>query len=128
MRKKSIYYQPAAVIAIVAALLMVSSACNRAQKQAESAPSSVQASTAKRYHMKGKVVSVDKESKMAIIDGEAIPGFMDAMTMPYLVKPESELEKLAPGDQITADVVVQDDRGWLENIVVTGHAPAQKSK
>jgi Cu/Ag efflux protein CusF len=47
---------------------------------------------------------------------------MGAMTMPYQVKPASELDKLAPGDAITADVVVQDDNSWLENVAVTGHS------
>ena len=51
---------------------------------------------------------------------------MAAMTMPYSVKPESELDKLSPGDSITADIVVQDDNGWLQNIVVTRHAGAAK--
>ncbi len=78
----------------------------------------------KRYHLKGKVVSVDAGAKMLNLDTEAIPGFMDAMTMPYQVKPESELGKLHPGDAITADIVVQDDNSWLENIVVSGHAAA----
>jgi protein SCO1/2 len=83
----------------------------------------------KRYHLKGKVVSVDQKSKMLNVDGEDIPGFMPAMTMPYEVKPETELDKLKPGDAITADVVVQDDKGWLENIAVTGHsAPTGKSQ
>lgn len=75
--------------------------------------------TAKRYHLKGKVISIDKTGKMATIDGEEIPGFMGAMTMPYPVKPASELDKLSPGDVISADIVVQDDNPWLENIVVT---------
>ena len=77
---------------------------------------------AKRYHLKGKVVSVDKQSKMLNVDGEAIPNFMDAMTMPYEVKPESELDKLSPGDSITADVVLENEKAWLENIAVTAHA------
>ena len=86
-------------------------------------------SQAKRYHLKGKVVSIDKKSKMLNVDGEDIPGFMPAMTMPYEVKPETDLDKLKPGDAITADVVVQDDKGWLENLAVTGHsAPAGKSQ
>jgi protein SCO1/2 len=96
--------------------------CNKAPNQATAQSSGN--NTAKRYHLKGKIVSIDKPSKMAIIDGEAVPGFMDAMTMPYQVKPESELDKLSPGDMITADVVVQDDNGWLEKIVVTRHAGA----
>jgi hypothetical protein len=36
----------------------------------------------------------------------------------------SELDKLAPGDAITADVVVQDDNSWLENVAVTSHSAA----
>jgi protein SCO1/2 len=103
-------------------MLAASLACNKAPDQ----QSNVQASAAKRYHLKGKVVSIDRPSRMAMIDSEAIPGFMDAMTMPYQVKPETELDKLKPGDAITADVVVQGDNGWLENIVVTEHAPKSK--
>ena len=110
---------------LMIAMLSAMIACNKSSNQPTvHMDSPVQASTAKRYHLKGKIVSIDKPAKMAIINGEAIPGFMDAMTMPYQVKPESELEKLSPGDSITADVVVQDDNGWLENIVVTRHAGA----
>jgi protein SCO1 len=108
-------------------LLMTLVYCNKAPNHATAQSSSNAA--AKRYQLKGKIVSIDKPSKMAIIDGEAVPGFMDAMTMPYPVKPESELDKLSPGDMITADVVVQNDNGWLENIVVTRHAgAAEKGK
>jgi len=96
--------------------------CNKAPNQATAQSSGNTA--AKRYHLKGKIVSIDKPAKMAIINGEAIPGFMDAMTMPYPVKPESQLDEIAPGDTITAYVVVDSDNGWLENIVVTQHAGA----
>lgn len=101
--------------------------CNKAPNQTTAQSSDNTA--AKRYHLKGRIISIDKPSKMANVDGEAIPGFMDAMTMPYPVKPESELDKLSPGDMITADVFVQGDNGWLENIVVTRHAgAAEKGK
>jgi Cu/Ag efflux protein CusF len=81
---------------------------------------------ARRYHLKGKVVSVDKQSKMLNVDGEAIPDFMAAMTMPYEVKPESELDKLKPGDVITADVVMQGEKAWLENITVAQPSKAER--
>jgi protein SCO1/2 len=84
--------------------------------------------TAKRYHLKGKVVSVDNQAHMLNVDGEAIPGFMSAMTMPYTVKPATELDKLSPGDSITADVVLEGDNAWLENIGVTAHGAAPGSK
>jgi protein SCO1/2 len=109
-------------------LLVLSSgvSCNKNPLQNPGADTSQ--TSAKRYHLKGKVVSIDKQAKMVNVDSEAIPGFMDAMTMPYQVKPESNLDKLSPGDAVTADVVVQDERAWLENIAVTGHSDAPASK
>jgi Cu/Ag efflux protein CusF len=102
-------------------------ACNKNSNQNASQPTVVappQVSPVKRYHLKGKVVSVDKQSKMLNMDGEAIPDFMDAMTMAYEVRPESAMDKLKPGDVISADVVLQDEKAWLENIVVTGRSAA----
>ena len=101
-------------------LLVIMLACNKGANQSAGTSQS-QSTSAKRYHLKGKVVSIDKRANMANIDGEDVPGFMGAMTMPYLVKPASELDKLAPGDAITADIVVQGDDSWLENVVVAGH-------
>ncbi len=72
----------------------------------------------KRYPLKGKVVSVMKEDQRVVVDHEAIPGFMGAMTMPYLVKDSKDLNRMKPGDAIQADVVVSDDGVWLENIVI----------
>ena len=51
---------------------------------------------------------------------------MAAMTMPYTVKDLTLLDKLTPGDKITADVVVQGDDSWIENVVVTGHSAPPK--
>lgn len=109
-------------------ILISAISCNNGpNKPTVIVPPQVSAS-AKRYHLKGKVVSVDKRAQMLNVDGESIPGFMDAMTMPYKVKPESELDKLSPGEAITADVVIQGDNSWLENIAVTGHSTAPASK
>jgi len=103
--------------------IALSTGCNKGPNR----PAAQQVSTtAKRYHLKGKVVSIDEQSKMANIDSEAIPDFMGAMIMPYNVKPESQLDQLKPGDAISADVVVQDEKAWLENIIVTGHTAQEK--
>ena len=64
---------------------------------------------------------MDTNAGTANIDNEPIAGFMDAMTMPYTIKPPSTLDQLRPGDSITADVVVESDKYWLENVKVTGH-------
>ena len=107
-------------------LAMNLTACDSSNKPTVVVPPQVKA--VKRYHLKGKVVSIDKQGKMLNVDSEAISGFMDAMTMPYKVKPEGELDKLHPGDVITADLLVQDEGAWLENIAVTGHSAATQNK
>jgi protein SCO1/2 len=117
---------------IFVALLLfavVTVACDK--KTAQNTSQSSAQSSVKHYKLKGKVVSVDEQSKMVNVDSETIPGFMEAMTMPYKLKPESELDKLHPGDVITADLIVQDEGAgaWIENIVVTGHsAPGAQNK
>jgi protein SCO1 len=77
-----------------------------------------QSEAGRRYHLKGKVVQVDKAQQHLVIDHEEIPGFMGAMTMPYPVADAVTLERVSPGDQITADVVVGDNQVRLENVVV----------
>jgi hypothetical protein len=78
-----------------------------------------QAQPPSRYAMNGRVVSIDKAKQQVVVDAKDIPGFMGAMTMPYDVKNPSLMEPLSPEDQITADVVVNGNDVWLENIVVT---------
>ena len=70
------------------------------------------------YHLRGKVISVDAVNGILLVDHEAIPGFMEAMTMPYQLKNPSVAAKLHPGDEITADVLVSKT---AENTVALDH-------
>jgi protein SCO1/2 len=75
----------------------------------------------KIYKLRGKVVSTNPTSGEVILDHEAIPGFMDAMTMPYKMKDASIVSELHPGDVITADLLVSqgaDADVVLDHIVV----------
>jgi len=97
------------------ALLIFSAGCNRAPSQ----PTAATQSAAKRYALKGKVISIDKTAGSVSVNNEPIPNFMDPMVMPYTIKPPATLDQLQPGDSITADVVVQPDNTyWLENVKV----------
>src|ERR1700738_1023348 len=82
----------------------------------------------KRFPFKGRVISIDQGSQSAVIDGDAIPGFMDAMAMTYKIKDSGALKKLSVGDQIAADVVVANEDYWLENVKVTGHTTPAADK
>jgi protein SCO1 len=81
----------------------------------------------RRYHLKGTVVQVDKAQQHLVVNHEEILGFMGAMTMPYPVVDAQTLEKLSPGDQITADVVVTPSEIHLENVIVVKKSDGKTS-
>jgi protein SCO1 len=87
-------------------------------EQKKQAPAQAQQNV-RRYQLVGKVVSVNKDQNSLVVDSQAIPGFMDAMTMPYPVRDVHLLEGLGAGDEITADVVVDNNGAYLDHIVVT---------
>jgi protein SCO1 len=108
------------LIALIVSGAISFSSCHRSKTPA-----------AKRYPFTGRVVSVDIQGQSAVIDGDNIPGFMDAMAMSYKVKPAAILDRLSPGDSISAEVVViqpetkSDDAApdyWIENVKVTAHS------
>lgn len=77
------------------------------------------------YHLRGKIVSTDAAHGIVVVNHEAIPGFMDAMTMPYPLKDPSIISDLHPGDMITADVDVSKtstETVELDHIVVIAQA------
>src|SRR5215467_10860083 len=74
---------------------------------------------AQRYELKGKVVSVDKRGSAVTISHEDIPGYMEAMTMPFALKDASLLDVMNDGDGIQATLVVSGARSWLEDVIVT---------
>jgi len=75
------------------------------------------------YKLVGVVRRVDRETGHVTIAHEAIPGFMEAMTMPFTMKDRSSLDDVEPGDEVEGalrvikqDEVVQDYD--LSNLVV----------
>lgn len=78
-------------------------------------------SNVKVYHLRGKIVAANPATGELTIDGEAIPGYMDAMVMPYKLKNPGIIGDLHPGDTITADVLVSegpDESVLLDHLVV----------
>jgi len=73
----------------------------------------------RRFDLKGKVVAVDQGEKQVTLAHEKIPGFMDAMTMPFNVGDDWAMSVLAPGQEVEATLVVQEDRSWIENLRIS---------
>lgn len=75
--------------------------------------------TAKRYPLKGKVISVDRTAKKAKIEHEKIEGYMEAMTMDFPIHADWIWNDLTPGSEVRAELVVDNtakDPYFLENV------------
>jgi protein SCO1 len=81
----------------------------------------------REYPLKGQILSIGAQAlpdgKRAVsVKHEDIPGFMPAMTMAYYVRQATLLDGLAPGDLITARLIVDGSEPYLDRIEKTGHA------
>ena len=72
----------------------------------------------KSYTFHGKVEAIDKKAERLTVDGEKVDGWMDAMTMDYRVDDPSILDKVKPGDRISATVYAGDSK--LHKVQVVG--------
>lgn len=98
----------AAVVAVTGALAL--GACRSV------APAPTRAS----HPLTGRVVTVDAASGRLTIAHDAIPGFMDAMTMEFSVEPSGQAAAFAPGDRLRATLVVDGGRTWIESVTRLG--------
>lgn len=113
----TIFPHPFRILSILILVVVATaglSACKSAPPKASDA--------AKRYELKGKVVSVDKANHKVTIQHEEIKGYMDGMTMPFTLLDDWVYSDLKPGSRIQATLVVDQGRTWLENPIVTNIA------
>lgn len=75
-----------------------------------------------RYPVAGEVVELRPPSEI-VIAHEEIPGFMEAMTMPFTLADPAELASVAPGDRVSGTLAVG-ERTLLHDLVVTARRPA----
>jgi protein SCO1 len=108
-------------LALLAAALVMISGC----RTAPTPPATAAANNgARQYHVRGVVVSTDATKGEVTLDTEAIPGFMDAMTMPYTLRNPGIISELHPGDTITATLFASNTSDVLDQIVIVGQAKA----
>ena len=93
-------------LSVIALALFIGVACRRSGSE-------------QRYDFKGKVIVVEPDKHLVTVSHEDIKGYMPAMTMPFTVKSESDLQILAPDDEITATLVIDGKHSWLEDLIIT---------
>jgi protein SCO1 len=109
---------------LVLALIALLAGCKNEQLPRTSMSATLHAPQ-KTFPVRGKVIATD--ATHVTLDHEAVPGFMDAMTMPYKLKDPSVVSELHPGDRITATILATADGTefhdvLLDNIVVIAQA------
>jgi protein SCO1/2 len=101
-------------LALLLAALIAVTACTRRD-------------TARQYPLRGQIVSITNSQVVGgtevTVKHEDIPGFMPAMTMAYFLKKGTTTEGFAPGDLITATLVVDGGTLYLQDLRKTDHAP-----
>jgi len=86
-----------------------------------------QSTPEKHYPLQAEVLSVDVPRKLIVVKHGEIPGLMPAMTMTYAVTDARQIENLQPGDKISADLVVSENKGHLEKISLVSKAGESNS-
>lgn len=110
-------------------LLLAPISCRKSEKGVYTPAAS--AATSKRYTLRGIVRKVDVPSREITVEHEAVPGFMEAMTMAFPVREDPKVfEILREGDRIEAKLVVDaydTDEYWLQDILTKGFVTAPAS-
>jgi protein SCO1 len=104
-------------LVVILLSVMLFAACQKSPTQTPQA-----SANAKRYALRGKVVSVDKAKKKAKIEHEEIPGFMERMTMDFPIREDWVWDDLNPGAEVFAELVVDEtavEPYWLEKIAIS---------
>ena len=107
---------------VVGALTLALAACGQASEpeapvaQTPAPTETPQAESPRHYEAVGVVVSFMGVKKFVNVDHETIPGFMNAMTMPFEVKDSTLLRGIQEGDSITFTFTVADGIQAIEKI------------
>lgn len=68
------------------------------------------------YAVRGLLLKIDERTRSLLISCESIPGYMDAMVMPFHVGDAAQLDDLRTGTLIDFDLVVDGDKSYVQNI------------
>lgn len=81
---------------------------------------------AARYTASGLTVSVDRAHQTVVISHESIPGYMDAMMMPFHVRDAKLLAGIDPGMRVDFTLMVDAHSSWIEQMRVAPFLSSDK--
>src|SRR5579871_6740674 len=81
---------------------------------------------ATRYPVTGIILTVDRPHRSFDASCAAIPGYMEAMAMPYSVLDDHELADLKPGAYVDFTLVVEKERAYAEGIHIHRYESSER--
>ena len=73
-----------------------------------------------QYSVTGLVLKVDRAHRSMVVSCQEIPGYMDAMVMPFTVREAKALDSVAPGAMVDFTLVVDKESSYAEKVIVRG--------
>lgn len=71
------------------------------------------------FQVRGAVKTLKEDGRTVVIEHEKIPGYMEAMTMPFRVRDVAELKGVTAGDKVVFRFHVTDEESWVDQIQIT---------
>jgi protein SCO1/2 len=81
---------------------------------------------AQQYSATGMVLKVDPPHKTMVVSCQSIPGFMEAMTMPFTVHDAKDLTGLTPGAVVEFTLVVDKTSSYAEQVRIKPYQSAEQ--
>src|ERR1035438_6982044 len=71
---------------------------------------------AQRYPVTGLILKTDPAHRSFVASCTAIPGYMEAMAMPFSIRDEKQLKGIEPSMLVDLTLVVTEDDSYAENL------------
>jgi|SRR5688572_17678756 len=79
-----------------------------------------------RHAMRGMVLTVDAARKTMVVSHDSVPNVMPAMTMPFEVRSQRELEGLVPGAIVSFTLVVAKESAHAEGLRIVRYESVEQ--
>jgi protein SCO1/2 len=80
-------------------------------------PSSAPKTPTRIFPVRGTIQKLEPEEKSVVISHEAIPSYMEAMTMPFKLRHSEDVRGLQVGDEISFQLSVTETESWIDHLV-----------
>jgi protein SCO1/2 len=80
----------------------------------------------RNFTVRGVVREARPAKSQLVVKHEEIPGYMDAMTMPFQVRDPKILESVKPGDAITFQLHVTEKDHWIDGLQIVAAGAGDK--